>query len=354
MQKEKKSAISAAILSCVIVRGSNELKRNYYITTDGRIRRKDNTVYFESSDTRKFLPVTDIDALYLLGEIDINSKALNFLGQNNITIHLFNYYGFYTGSFYPREYLPSGYCTVNQVKKYLDNDARLGIAKEIIDSASYNILKNIKYYNARRDGKLDNAIQSIENERNIIQNAISIEELMGIEGRIRDSYYDTFPVITKGKFLLAKRIKRPPDNAMNTLISFGNSLLYTTVLSEIYHTQLNPTVSFLHQPGERRFSLSLDISEIFKPIIVDRVIFKLVNDGIISESDFTKELNFCHLRDSGRKAFLKEYDDKLSTTISHRKLGRQVSYRRLIRLECYKLLKHVNGIEQYEGFRMWW
>lgn len=330
------------------------MKRDYYITTDGRIRRKDNTIYFESSSTRKYLPVTDIETLFLFGEVDLNSKALNFLGQNNITVHLFNYYGFYTGSFYPREHLPSGYCTVNQVKKYLDTEARLDIAREIVDAASFNILKNIKYYNARRDGKLNDAIQHIENERKAIQTTRCIGELMGIEGRIRNIYYGVFPVITKGRFLLEKRVKRPPDNAMNTLISFGNSLMYTTVLSEIYNTQLNPTISFLHQPGERRFSLSLDISEVFKPIMIDRIIFKLVNENIISENDFTKELNFCHLKDSGRKAFLKEYDSKLNTTISHRKLGRQVSYRRLIRLECYKLLKHVNDIEKYEGFKMWW
>ena len=330
------------------------MKRSYYITTDGRIRRKDNTVYFEGSDKRKYLPVNDIETLYLFGEIDLNSKALNFLGQNNITIHLFNYYGFYTGSFYPREYLPSGYCTVNQVKKYLDTKARLDIAKEIIEASSFNILKNIKYYNARRDGKLDEVVQRIENERKAIQTTRCIGELMGIEGRVRDNYYRTFSIITKGRFLLGKRVKRPPDNAMNTLISFGNSLMYTAVLSEIYHTQLNPTVSFLHQPGERRFSLSLDISEIFKPIIVDRIIFKLVNENIISENDFTNELNFCHLSDSGRKGFLQEYDSKLSTTIGHRKLGRKVSYRRLIRLECYKLLKHVNDIQKYEGFKMWW
>lgn len=242
------------------------MKRNYYIASDGRIRRKDNTIFFESNNMKKYLPLTDIEALYLLGEIDINSKALNFLAQNNITVHLFNYYGFYTGSFYPREYLPSGFCTVNQVKKYLDHNERLNIAAKIIEAASFNILKNLRYYNSRRNNRLDATIKKIEQERENIRNIASIDELMGIEGRIRDAYYEAFPIITKGKFKLGKRVKRPPNNAMNTLISFGNSLIYTTVLSEIYHTQLNPTVSFLHQPGERRFSLSLDISEIFKPV----------------------------------------------------------------------------------------
>lgn len=330
------------------------MKRSYYITISGRLRRKDNTVYFESESTKKYLPISNIETLYLFGEIDLNSKALNFLGQNNITVHLFNYYGFYTGSFYPREYLPSGFCTVNQVKKHLNKSDRLNIAQKIIDAAVHNILKNIKYYNVRRDMKLNDTIQRIEKERNLVQDVHSIEEVMGIEGRVRNNYYKIFPIITKEKFKIGKRVKRPPDNAMNTLISFGNSLMYTTVLSEIYHTQLNPTISFLHQPGVRRFSLSLDISEIFKPIIIDRIIFKLVNENMINEEDFTRGLNFCHLNENGKKIFLREYDNKLSTTIGHKVLGRQVSYKRLIRLECYKLLKCINDIKKYEGFKMWW
>lgn len=330
------------------------MKRSYYIFNNGRIKRKDNTIAFETAQGRKHIPINDIDSLYIFGEIDFNSKALNFLGRNNVTIHLFNYYGFYTSSLYPREYLPSGYSLVNQVKKYLNDEKRLKIAREFINTASYNILKNLKYYNARRNNKLDKIILKVEKERENIGNAKDIYELMGIEGRIRDAYYRSFAIITKGKFKMGKRVKRPPNNPMNTLISFGNSLMYTTVLSEIYHTQLNPTISYLHQPGERRFSLSLDISEVFKPIIVDRVIFKLINGNMIDESDFTQELNFCHLNDKGRKIFVREYDEKLGSIIKHKGLDREVSYRRLIRLECYRLLKHINDIQEYEGLKMWW
>lgn len=330
------------------------MKRNYYIFNDGRIKRKDNTVCFESNDNRKYLPINDIESIYVFGELDFNTKALNFLGQNNVTVHLFNYYGFYTSSLYPREYLPSGFSLVNQVEKYLADSKRLEIAKEFINTASYNILKNLKYYNARRDNKLSDIIDKIEKERERFNIVNDIDDLMGTEGRIRDLYYNCFSTITQGKFKIKKRAKRPPDNPMNTLISFGNSLLYTTVLSEIYHTQLNPTISYLHAPGQRRFSLSLDISEIFKPIIIDRIIFKLVNEGIIGPKHFTEELNFCHLNERGKKIFLKHYDEKLNTVIKHKGLEREVSYRRLIRLECYKVIKHINDIKEYEGLKMWW
>jgi len=141
---------------------------------------------------------------------------------------------------------------------------------------------------------------------------------------------------------------------INCLISFGNSLVYSTVLAEIYNTQLNPTVSYLHEPFERRFSLALDLAEIFKPFIADRVIFKLINKKMIDESHFSKELNYCLLNDKGKRVFLEAYDERLKTTIEHRNLGRKVSYQRLIRLECYKLIKHLLGIKKYEPFVIWW
>ena len=141
---------------------------------------------------------------------------------------------------------------------------------------------------------------------------------------------------------------------INSLISFGNSMMYSTVLSELYNTQLNPTISYLHEPSERRLSLALDLSEIFKPFLVDRIIFYLVNKKMITKKDFNQDLNCCLLNDKGRATFIKEYNKRLETTIKHKDLGRKVSYQRLIRLEAYKLKKHILGMKNYDPFVMWW
>lgn len=155
-------------------------------------------------------------------------------------------------------------------------------------------------------------------------------------------------------FRIGRRTRRPPSNWGNALLSFGNSLLYSTTITEIYHTHLNQTVSYLHEPLERRFSLALDISEIFKPIIVDRVILKLVNKRMLDEKDFDADVEGVLLSDSGRRKLIEEYNGKLATTIKHRKLRKNVSYRRLIRLELYRLEKHLMGVEEYEPLKMWW
>lgn len=357
------------------------MKRPYYIFTPGKLKRKENTVFFvpfkdfelqedenlqndillsidsDEKDTdsgnKKVMPINDIDSINIMTEASINSRFLDLCTKYNIPVHFYNYYGFYNGSYYPREYLLSGALIIQQSKHYTSKNKRLTIAKLFIKAASYNISKNLKYYN-NRNRDLQAQVDTIEGLMASIDNAEQIDELMGIEGNIRKVYYTGFEEILGDEYKIFARKYNPPTNPINALISFANSLVYTTVLSEIYKTQLNPTISFLHQPGERRFSLALDIAEIFKPIYADRLIFKLINNKQITSKDFETSLNGCYLKTNGRKCLVREFDNKMTTTIKHRKLGREVSYRRIIRLECYKLIKHLIGDSDYEPFKIWW
>jgi CRISPR-associated protein Cas1 len=331
------------------------MSKNYYLFKNGRLQRKDHSFVFQiaESDEHKYLPIEDIDAFYVFGEIDLNSKLMNFLGQNGIPAHFFNYYGFYTGTFYPREQQVSGFLLTQQVDHYADTEKRLYLAQKFIESSAYVIRGNLKYYsNKNRD--LDEAIQKIDTYSESIANTKSIPELMGIEGNIRQAYYKTFEEIILQEITFKKRVKRPPDNMINALISFMNSLVYTTCLSEIYKTQLNATVSFLHEPGTKRFSLSLDLAEIFKPLIADRIIFSVLNKKQITEDDFERDSEGVFLSEKARKTLIQAYDDKLRDTVKHRQLKRSVSYQYLIRLECYKLIKHILGEQPYDAFKTYW
>lgn len=244
--------------------------RDYYIVRSGRLRRHENTIQLEfGNGEKKSLPINDIRSMHLFGEVDLNTKLIVFLNQHGIPLHFYNYYGYYSGSFYPREKLLSGFLLVKQVQHYIDASKRLEIAREIVRTAIHNILANLMHY--KKSGKeVDAFIEKIRTESESIDNANDVQQLMGIEGRTRDSYYSSFDTILREGFKFEKRTKMPPQNMLNSLISFGNSLLYSTTLTEIYHTQLSPTVSYLHEPGERRYSLALDVSEVFKPIIKDR------------------------------------------------------------------------------------
>jgi len=333
-------------------------KVNYFITKDGILKRKQNTVYFTRKDENGKLekiplPIEKIYAIYAYGKISFSSGVVSYLAKYGVPIHFFNKYGFYEASLYPRETLVSGDLVIKQAEHYLDKEKRLELAKKFVKGAIKNIIKNLQYYE-RTKGSFANEIFQLDSFLHEIENQDKVAKLMAIEGNCRDIYYQSFNKIFPEKFRFDQRTRKPPQNMINCLISFGNSLVYSSCLTEIYNTQLNPTISYLHEPSERRFSLALDLAEIFKPLLADRVIFKLINKKIIDENHFVKELNSCLLNDKGRRLFLENYDEKLKTTIKHRSLGRKVSFQRLIRLECYKLIKHLIGVEKYEPFVIWW
>lgn len=330
------------------------MKQSYYLYKSGRLQRKDNTLEIVYKDaTKKVIPVERVDDIYVMTEFDFNTSLLNFLSQFGINVHFFNYYGFYTGTYYPKEDLVSGKLLIKQVQSYENNEKRLKIAQAFIEAASYNIYRNLTYYNNR--GKdLSGYMKEIEFLRKQIGLTKNVEELMGVEGNIRKLYYDTWNIIINQDIGFEKRVKNLPDNAINSLISYVNTIIYTRVLSEIYKTQLNPTISYLHEPSERRFSLCLDIAEIFKPIIGDRLIFSMLNKKQITEKDFENGLNFLYIKENARKEITKQIDLRLQTTIKHKTLGREVSYEYLMRLEIYKIIKSLLEDTEYEGFKMWW
>ena len=331
------------------------MRETLYIFSSGHLKRRDNTLFFETKDgKKKFIPVENIKEIFIFGEVSFNTKLLNFLTQKEIILHYFNYYGYYSGSFYPREHYNSGFMILNQVRSYDDSNKRLYLAKRFVEGAIKNSLKILKYYK-RREYDLDLEINMLEEVLVNVEKCISIEELMSFEGKAKGIYYNSFNKILDNKdFCFNKRTRRPPQDYLNTLISFVNSLIYTYVLSEIYQTHLDPRIGFLHTTNFRRFSLNLDIAEIFKVVIGDRLLISLIKHGIITRKDFDKGLEKIILSDKGRRKILEKMEEFLARTITYRKINKKVSYRRLIRLELYKLEKYLIGDEDYKPFVMEW
>ncbi len=331
------------------------MKKPLYIFSSGEIRRRQNTLYFEGRDgKRKYIPIEATSEIYIFGEVSLNKKLLEYLTQKEIIVHFFNHHGYYVGTYYPREHYNSGLMILKQAEVYLDEAKRLDLAKRFVKGAIRNMLKVLTYYN-NRGVDLQDLIDTIQRHFESIPLLGSINELMAIEGNAREVYYNGFDRILRNPdFEFRTRTRRPPSNRLNALISFGNSLLYVLVLSEIYKTHLDPRIGYLHSTNFRRFTLNLDVAEIFKPILVDRAIFYLINKNMIKANHFRNEVGGIYLKDRGQRIFLEEWERRLSTTLKHRGLGRNVSYRRFVRLELYKLEKHFLGDGEYHPFVARW
>lgn len=338
--------------------GGINLKKTLYVFQDGQLRRKDHSLYFESGEKRKYIPVENTNDIYLFGEVDVSKRFLEFAAKKEICIHYFNRYGYYVGTFYPREHYNSGHVTVKQAEHFLDYDKRISLARAIIKGSMGQMFQVLKYYRSRvAKGKevLEDSILQLREAQEEVKEKHKIEELMALEGHARKVYYRSFDyIIGQPDFVFERRSKRPPHNRLNALISYGNTICYTTVLSEIYKTYLDPRIGYLHETNFRRFTLNLDIAEIFKPIMVDRLIFSMINRKMLSKKDFDQHTEGILLSETGRKKFIQEMDKRMQTTVNHRYLGKSVSYRRLIRLELYKLQKHILGEKEYQPYQSLW
>jgi CRISP-associated protein Cas1 len=359
------------------------MKRNYYFFRQGRLSRKNNAVCFEPTDSNiefaqdenkfeeailsnqkpdneflskqaKFIPPCDIESIYILADVIFNSKFIEFASINHIPIHIFNFYGNYKGSFFPQQEVFGGTFIIRQCSFYLKPTRRTEIAKLIMSAAAHNIVKNIAIYKPEYP-EVISIIDKIKQYDIKIGKALDVPEIMGYEANMRKEYYSTFNTIINSEVKFTTRQYNPPTDPMNALISFSNALVYSTVLGEIFRTKLNPCISFLHEPSDKRYSLSFDLAEIYKPLLADRMIFKLLNKGMITQDDFHyTDDNACYLNPDGRKKVVEDYEQRINKIVYHRKRDMDVSYRRLIRLDCYSLINHINKEEMFQPFRIWW
>lgn len=346
---------------------------NLYLTKHGRLRRKDNTLCFEEvkippeyeyngeeeydilDATPKILshnlPVENIDAVYIFGEMSLNTKLINFLNSNKIPVHIFNWYGHHTGTIMPHAEQLSGDLVIAQGAAYTNMEKRLYICKALLNATMHNIKSVLQYYERRKGGLAENIIQ-LESYQNRIADQTSVESLMGLEGNARRLYYQSWQVWLGDAGKNFKRVYHPPDNPLNAIISFVNSLLYTACVSELYRTALYAGISYLHTPQTRRFSLALDLVEPFKPIMCDRLIFRLLSSRTITDKDFLKHSNGFILTPEGRKTILQSWDAMLRETTKKKELKRSVSYRQLLRLDCYKLINYLLEEREYKPFKI--
>lgn len=180
--------------------------------------------------------------------------------------------------------------------------------------------------------------------------AKSVEQLMMLEARARQKYYGSFNnIIRNCDFTFVQRTRRPPKDRLNALLSFGNVVLYNLVLEFICQSQLDPRIGVVHSTTKRSASLNLDFADIFKPIIVDRVIFTLVNTRRLSREDFESRDGGVMLTAHGKRIFVRALEEKPDQKVKREE--KSISYRSLIRAEIKDFEKSLLSGKKFVPYK---
>lgn len=329
-----------------------KVNSEYHLLQDGVLNKKDYSLLFENQDEKHHIPVEVVEQLNLYSEVTLGTAVLKTLAEKKIRCAIFDKYGTLEGYFIPACYEKGAKALLHQCTLYNDTERRLKVAKHMERAGIHNMRSNLRYYKKKKESLLlKETIRELSTCMDEITNGMDVNALLLIEARARQKYYTCFNSILKNdEFAFLKRTRQPPEDEINALISFGNTLLYNQFLHYIWRSQLNPQIGVVHATNQRSHSLNLDFADIFKPIIVDRVIFSVVNLQQIKEDDF--ERNDCggiYLNKRGKKIFLQVFEEKLGDCVTVE--GKKVSYRQLMEREVQQFQKFVLDGAKYKPYK---
>jgi len=321
--------------------------RTYWLTTDCRIRRKDQSLVIERESGDKIhIPVTDVRDLVACASADVNTAVISLLNQHHINVHFLSHYGDYAGSLLTAETSASGEVVLGQARLASDPAARLAIARSIVLAAGFNI---------RRVIDRDLLTRPFDVLTGSAADAATTEQLMGAEGTFRRSAWDVLDTKLPAWLQLSGRSRRPPANAGNAFISYVNGIIYARTLTAIRLTPLHSGIAFLHSTMERhRHSLALDMSEVFKPLFAERLLLRMSARQQLKPVHFDTGVNQAMLSDQGRKLVVQAVRDELAVSVKHRRLARNVAYEELLQLEALQITQACLEGTPYRPFRIWW
>lgn len=327
-------------------------RNTYDILSDGILRQKDYSLIFDNDFSVSDIPVKNTDVINIYSNVVFDTGFFNKIHENNITVNVFSKNNKLIGRFIPNTVLKSPTTTNEQLSKYNNEHERLFLAKEFILASIHNTRLNIRYYKKQNEHQnYTNALAFIDAMEEKIKKCENYNELLLLEAQVREKYYSCFDNFIKNdEFIFDKRSRRPPKNEVNSLLSFGNVVLYNFIATQIYKSSLDIRVGFLHATNNRKESLNLDFAEIFKPLIVDRIVFSLINLKSFNTAHFYKNENDgVYLNEEGKRIFLRAFYEKLNTTLIVDETHK--SYYSIIKNEIRQLEKGIKNNSKYKAFR---
>jgi CRISPR-associated protein Cas1 len=319
------------------------------------------------------VPLIKIDEVVVLGEVTLTASAMHLLLERNIEITFLGHYGQFKGRLSP-PFSKNAVLRLAQYRAHQDMAKRCELARRFVIGKLTNQRTMLQRYNRRQsDAEMRQAIEQMAGllhqlstlslEQVSVAHRLAsggnriartpLETILGMEGAGSAAYFRCFGKLLSNpkQWPFPGRVKRPATDPVNSLLSFGYSLLTNKVASAVQLVGFDHFVGYLHSAVYGRPALALDLVEEFRPIIVDSVVLTLLNNRMFTVNDFVVELGAYRLKDESRKVFFTKFEERLNEEINHPVFGYQVTYRRCIELQARLLAKFVTGeIEEYASF----
>lgn len=329
-----------------------KINHEYHVVKSGVLNKKDYALLFENDDTKHHIPVEATEQLNLYNEVTLTSAVFRTLSYESIRLGIYDKYGDLLGYFVPEKFNQDSKVLLAQASEYNNGKKRLQMAKAIEMAAIHNIRANVRYFEKQKPmDELMLIEKFLTNSISKMNQCKLVDELLLEEARSRQKYYQGFNYfLNNDYYTFETRTKRPPMDPINALISFGNTLLYNRVQQTIWKTSLDSRIGIFHSANKRHCSLNLDFADLFKPIIVDRVIFTLINRRQLCENNFViNEDGSVYLNESGKRLFIETFNGKMVSKLEHK--GKKITYHQLIEMEIRSYLKHVLTGEKYKPYK---
>jgi CRISPR-associated protein Cas1 len=322
---------------------------------------------------KEHIPLIKIDEVVVVGEVTLTASAIHLLLERAIEITFLGYYGQFKGRLSP-PFSKNAILRIAQYRAHQDMTTRCELARRFVIGKLSNQRTMLQRYHRRQAdsemrqvieqmGTLLNQLAVLPVEQAVAPRRIAggdnriantpLETILGMEGSGSAAYFRCFGtlLINRNQWPFEGRVKRPPTDAVNALLSFGYSLLTNKVASAVQLVGFDHFVGYLHSSFYGRPALALDLVEEFRPLIVDSVVLTLLNNRMFTRDDFVVELGAYRLKDERRNVFFTKFEERLNEEINHPIFGYKVTYRRCIELQARLLAKFVTGeIEAYTPF----
>jgi len=288
------------------------------------------------------IPLKMVERVVLLGPAQVSAAAALILMQARIPV-LFcssrgNYYGMLSPGYEDVEFL------LLQVERYRDEGFRLNIAKAIVSAKIKHKQRLLRRY--ARNHPNPNLTQTAQ-EMNRLLNSLSIRssvpEVMGIEGQASALYFSAFgQCLRQEGITFTERNRHPPKDPVNALLSLGYMLVLGEVVGALMAQGLHIGLGFLHEVSRRRPALALDLLELARQPIVDRLTLSLFNLNVFKADDFDGQPNGAvRLKEKSLKRYLQYYERTMTTPFRYGNGGQTGTFRDYLKEQAAGLKKAV-------------